>query len=314
MTIQDCENPRHREHGLRVTDQAVLLVQDTAVEAAGLCGLVVDGGDVAARRCRIAKAGTGISLTPRTGVIEDCDVTGCTGAGLEIGADTVAWSWTPGSSRPARRASSSGTGRACSSTVRSRTRRGPAWSYRRRPHRGSGEVSVVRAAKNGLYLADGAAGNFEGCDLGESGFPVVYVGAGATSVLRGCRFHDADEDLKLADGATAVFRGLPAEGVKVSTLPEEAAGPGGGKGMDGVRRRGSWPPAAGTGTGAPRGTSGAATPSAGLRGSAGLALNALLAELDALIGLERVKQDVSTMVKVMQLVRRRTEAGSPRRR
>jgi SpoVK/Ycf46/Vps4 family AAA+-type ATPase len=40
-----------------------------------------------------------------------------------------------------------------------------------------------------------------------------------------------------------------------------------------------------------------------------LALSALLSELDDLIGLDRVKQDVSTMVKVMQLVQRRSEAG-----
>ena len=40
-----------------------------------------------------------------------------------------------------------------------------------------------------------------------------------------------------------------------------------------------------------------------------LALSALLSELDDLIGLDRVKQDVSTMVKVMQLVQRRSEVG-----
>jgi SpoVK/Ycf46/Vps4 family AAA+-type ATPase len=138
---------------------------------------------------------------------------------------------------------------------------------------------------------------------------VVYVGAGATSVLRGCRFHDAEEDLKLADGAAAVFEDCRAEGVKVSTLPEEAAGPGGGKGYGPGKRVTAAGSGTATGTGAPRGTSGSAAPSPDSAEALALTLNTLLAELDALIGLERVKQDVSTMVKVMQLVRRRTEAG-----
>jgi SpoVK/Ycf46/Vps4 family AAA+-type ATPase len=59
----------------------------------------------------------------------------------------------------------------------------------------------------------------------------------------------------------------------------------------------------------PPGASAAAKDQADSEDDRAQELSALLSELDDLIGLDRVKQDVSTMVKVMQLVQRRSAAG-----
>jgi nitrous oxidase accessory protein NosD len=69
-------------------------------------------------------------------------------------------------------------------------------------------------------------------------------------------------------------------------------------------------PLAGPASAAPADPASAAADPAAESGPHGAApLDALLAELDGLIGLDRVKQDVGTLVKLMQLVRKRTEAG-----
>jgi nitrous oxidase accessory protein NosD len=297
MTLRDCEIRDTVEHGVRVTGSATLNLEGGSIEATGLCGIAADGGDVAVRGCRITKAGTGISIvTGHRPLIEDCEITGSTGAGLEIGADTVAL------------VVDTRIGESGAAGVFIREGAAP-WLFECSiaDAKGSGLVvrararprvqglTIARPAKNGLYLAEDAAGRFEGCDIGGSSFPAVYAGSGAKTVLRGCRIHDADEDVNLADGAETVFEYCRVEGVKSRALPEQEQPPetwrtatlGGGRGavvpMIGVRTEGL-PPDAET-------------------------LNDLLAELEELIGLDRVKQDVSTMVKVMQLVRRRSEAG-----
>ena len=297
MTMRDCEIRDTPEHGVRVTGSAALTVEGGLIEAAGLCGIAADGGDLSVRRCRITKAGTGISVvTEHRPLIEDCEITGSAGAGLEIGEDTVALVvgtrileagaagvFVREGAAPWLFECSVADAKGSGLVVRSRAR-----------PRVQG-LTIARPAKNGLYLAEGAAGRFEGCDIGGSSFPAVYAGSGATTVLRGCRIHDADEDVKLADGAEAVFEYCRVEGVKSRSLPEQdqaaetrqtvSAGGGGGAFVPqiGVRTEGLPPD--------------------------GETLNDLLAELEELIGLDRVKQDVSTMVKVMQLVRRRSEAG-----
>jgi Right handed beta helix region/ATPase family associated with various cellular activities (AAA)/AAA lid domain len=304
LTVRDTEIRNTAEHGLRVVDQAVLSVENTKVDAAALSGLAADGGDFTARGCRITASGTGISLvTGHRPLVEDCEVRACAGTGIDIGAGT-------GGLISGTRISETGSagvfvreGAApwltdCEITDTKGT--GLVVQARATP-RISG-VSVERAAKNGLYLADGAAGNYDGCDIAGSGYPAVYVGNGATPTLRGCRFRDADEDVRLADGAEPVFAFCQSDEVKVSNLPDQeernvtmplglavaALGP------------------AGTGAGKASGTGKAEAASEQERA---LALAALLSELDALIGLERVKQDVSTMVKVMRLVQRRSEVG-----
>jgi hypothetical protein len=303
MTVRDCEIKNVGEHGLRVTGQAVLSAENITVAGAELAGLAADGGDFTARGCRITASGTGISLvTGHRPLIDGCEVQACSGAGIDIGADTgglisdtrIAETGAAGvfireGSAPwltdCSIADTKGTGVVVQARATPRVR----------------GLSVVRAAKNGLYLADGAAGSYEGCDIAESAFPAVYVGSGATPVLRGCRFRDADEDVRLADGAEPAFAFCQADGVKVSNLPEQ-------EGLEPMLPLGLAVAVSGAGK-SPRAESAGTVAAAQSEDERAQTLAGLLSELDALIGLERVKQDVSTMVQVMQLVRRRSEAG-----
>ncbi len=298
VAVRGCEIRGTPEHGLRVADQAMLTAENTTIDGAGLAGLAADSGDLAARGCRITKAGTGITLsTEHRPLVDDCDVSSCTGVGIDIGTGTAAL--VVGSRI-------TGTGAAgvfigerasawlsdCSITDTKGT--GLVVLARARPR--VRNVSIARSAKNGLYISDSAAGRFEDCDISATGFPAVYVGAGAAPLLRGCRIHDTDEDLKLAGDAAPVFESCRSEDVKVSTLPPAGRAAAPAAGVTGAV----------TGSGAPSPPAGPELTSAE---ALPLTLNELLAELDSLVGLERVKQDVSTLVKLMQLVHRRTEAG-----
>ncbi|MFE9453530.1 right-handed parallel beta-helix repeat-containing protein [Streptomyces sp. NPDC006739] len=305
VTLSDCRVQGTPEHGLRSVEQALLTLTDTKIDDSELCGIEVDGGDLSARGCRITKAATGIGLrTEHRPLVDDCSVSSCSGVGIDIGADTCAL---------VVDTRVTGTGAAgvfvregagawltdCSITDTKGT--GLVVQAKAAPRvRGT---TVTGTAKNGLYVADNAAGRFENCDISSTGFPAVYVGSGATPVLRGCRIHDTDEDLKLADGAEPTIEHCRVDDVKISTMPEEGLTT---EPFDEPGTSGALAVAPGTRAGAP------ATPdtkSTGTRKARVESLSEVLAELDDLIGLESVKQDVSTMVKVMQLVRRRTEAG-----
>lgn len=296
VTVHDSEIRGTPEHGLSVTDQAVLTVENTSVEDTGLCALTADGGDLTARGCRIGRAGTGIGLkTEHRPLIDDCDVSACTGVGIDIQADTAALVTDT-------RVSTTGAagvliGRRASVWLADCSitdTKGTALVVREYARPRVRGVVVARTARNGLYLADGAAGRFDDCDISVTGFPAVYVGSGATPLLRGCHIHDTDEDVKLAAGAAPVFESCRVDEVKSSTLPAEGQAP--------VPL--SAPDAAAAGHGAPL------LPSVpGARGASAEDLADVLAELGDLVGLEGVKQDVGTLVKVMQMVRQRTEAG-----
>jgi hypothetical protein len=302
----------------------VITVEDTAIEDVGLAGLCVEGADLAARRCRITKAATGISLaTGHRPLLDGCQVEGCSGTGLDVAAGTAALVVA------CRIGDTGGAG------VFVRERAEP-WlvDCAVADTRGTGVVvrdgaaprvrglSVTRTAKNGLFVADGGRGRFESCDISDAGFPAVYVGAGAAPLLRGCLIHDTEEAVKCAEGAAPRFVGCRVRDVRTGALPEGAdegleSGPD--EGFDGGTAGPGAPlPAAGlptTGTGAPGTGPRAGAGDAQQAGEAGNGddkgddLAAALEELEGLVGLDGVKQDVSTMVKVMQMVRQRTEAG-----
>ena len=304
VTLRDSRVQGTPEHGLRSVDQAMLTLTDTKIDDTELCGIEVDGGDLSARGCRITKAATGISLrTQHRPLVDDCSISSCSGVGIDIGAGTAALVvdtrvTATGAAGVFVREGSGAWLADCSITDTKGT--GLVVQAKAAPRvRGT---TVTGTAKNGVYIADNAAGRFEDCDISATGFPAVYVGSAATPLLRGCRIHDTDEDLKLADGAEPLIERCRVDDVKISTMPEE--GLAGGEPL----------PAPGTGAlaVAPGGRTGGATPAAtstGTRQARAESLSEVLAELGDLIGLESVKQDVSTMVKVMQLVRRRTEAG-----
>ncbi|MEV5753692.1 right-handed parallel beta-helix repeat-containing protein [Actinoallomurus sp. NPDC052308] len=305
LAVRACELRGTPEHGLRGTDDALITVENTTIEDAGLSGLAVDGCDLSALRCRIGKVGTGISLkTEHRPLIDRCEVKGCSGPGLDVAAGTAALvvdchvTETGAAGVFVREraavwltdctiADTKGTGLVVQEHATPRLR----------------GVSIARTGKNGLFVADKAAGRYENCDISVTGFPAVYVGSGATPLLRGCLIHDTDEAVKCAEDADAVFDSCRAENVKAGELPQDPDGDPAGV------RAGVPVPSTDVGApepaGAPTGPDGTTEPD----GRKAESLAEVLAELEGLVGLDGVKQDVSTMVKVMQMVRQRTEAG-----
>jgi hypothetical protein len=304
VTLRDSRVQGTPEHGLRSVDRAMLTLTDTKIDDAELCGIEVDGGDLSARGCRITKATTGIGLrTEHRPLVDDCSISSCSGVGIDIGAGTTALVvdtrvTATGAAGVFVREGAGAWLADCSITDTKGT--GLVVQAKAAPRvRGT---TVTGTAKNGVYIADNAAGRFEDCDISATGFPAVYVGSAATPLLRGCRIHDTDEDLKLADGAEPLIERCRVDDVKISSMPEEGL----------VEGEPLPAPGAGALAVAPGGRAGGATPAAtstGTRQARAESLSEVLAELGDLIGLESVKQDVSTMVKVMQLVRQRTEAG-----
>ncbi|WP_141726357.1 AAA family ATPase, partial [Actinacidiphila rubida] len=174
--------------------------------------------------------------------------------------------------------------------------------------------------KNGVYVGEGGKGTYEGCVLSETGFPAVHVAAQATPVLRDLLVRDTGDDLSVDEGAAPVVENCRSLHVKKAVWPAPG-GPGGGGGGTGAA------PGNGTRNGTGIGTGPAVPRPAAAGGSAGApaspavpagadapqvpeeSLDDLLAELGLLVGLERVKHDVASLVKLMQMVRRREEAG-----
>ncbi|MDT0270063.1 right-handed parallel beta-helix repeat-containing protein [Streptomyces sp. DSM 44915] len=147
-------------------------------------------------------------------------------------------------------------------------------------------VRVARTGKHGVMVGDNSRGTFDHCDVIASGFPAIHVGRDGAPRFRGCRVFDSAHDLGVAEGANPVFENCVAINVGSPRLP-----------------------------GAPRG--GAADRKVAPQrdeeddGPEAESLTDLLAELDELVGLENVKRDVGGMVKLMQTVRMRQEAGLP---
>ncbi|PZG02656.1 right-handed parallel beta-helix repeat-containing protein, partial [Nonomuraea aridisoli] len=139
-------------------------------------------------------------------------------------------------------------------------------------------LRVERPAKNGVFVAQGAGGVFDSCDVLRSGFPALHTGAGADPVFRRCRVRECADAVGGDEGAAAVFEDC-ALGETAAPLP---AGP----------------------------VASAAQP-VPVEQPPEESLEDLLGELDRLVGLDRVKRDVGSLVKLMQTVRRREDAGLP---
>ncbi|MGW0858481.1 right-handed parallel beta-helix repeat-containing protein [Streptomyces sp. NPDC002690] len=304
--LRGCTVEDGSQHGVRVGEGALATLEDCRIGPVGLAGISVAGGDLAARRVRVTGAETGIALTtPHRPLVDECEVTGCA-TGLLLGPDT-------GAQVSALRVRDSG-----ETGVMIGERAAP-WLIGCHVMDTAGTALVVtagarpritgtrvaRAKGNGLYATDGAAGELTDCTVGSTACPAVFAGAGATTVLRRVLIHDTDEDVRLADGHRAVFRECRTESVGTSALPpgalaaDRADSPGA---LDPA----PLPAAIGAGPGAEAAAGGGTLVAAGAE-----SLETLLAELRSLVGLERVKQDVETMVKLMRLVRRRIEAGLP---
>ncbi|MEV6846517.1 right-handed parallel beta-helix repeat-containing protein [Actinoplanes sp. NPDC051411] len=139
------------------------------------------------------------------------------------------------------------------------------------------ESSCTEGGKNALFVGEGGGGTFTDCVFTASAFPAVHVGSKATPKLVRCRIRDTEVDVALDDDADPTFEDITLTDVPNSLLPGSAAPA----------------PEGGGGTAAEQEAD----------------LPELLAELNALVGLDRVKQDVQAQVKLMQTVRRRQDAG-----
>ncbi|MEU3460557.1 right-handed parallel beta-helix repeat-containing protein [Streptomyces sp. NPDC006733] len=291
------------EHGIRATGNSLLRAHDTGIERAGMAGVSVEErADAALRGCTVRGTGTGVRLhTPHRPLLDDCEIADTEGTGVEIGAGTGALLH----GTRIHRTGGSGLLAAADSTpaldgCEIADTQGSGIVIRAGARPVVRNTSVARTAKNGVYQDDGSHGVLEDCALSATGFPALYVGRAADPAVRRCLFHDTAEDVAAADGAAPVIEECRADRVKVSTLPASErrvlpAGPAGiGRALPGD--------AAAEDVRKDTGDTGDAAEES---------LETLLAELHRLVGLERVKRDVGTMVNLMQLVRRRQELGLP---
>jgi nitrous oxidase accessory protein NosD len=284
VELRDCAVHDTTEHGVRSTDHALVRAEQSSVTNAGMTGFIVDGdGDLALRGCTVSAAAIGMSLgTTRHPLVNGCEVRDTERTGIVVGADTVALI----EATRVHHAGSAGifideraAPRLTDCTIADTVGTGlVVWASAAPKVRAT---AVSRSRKNGLYVKDGASGEFVDCDISETEFPSIHIGDGATPTLRGCRVHDTVEDLSLGERAAPIFESCRVSDVRVSSLPAAAvASPGTEVEAEAERE-------------APE------------------TLESLLAEIDRLIGLDRVKQDIATLVKLMQAVKRRHEAGLP---
>ncbi|GAA2680059.1 right-handed parallel beta-helix repeat-containing protein [Streptomyces lunalinharesii] len=283
------------EHGVRATDQAELSLLGGRTVDCAMSGLhleaeataTVDGLTVLRGRSGVTTTSSGDLL------LADCDIRRVERAGMSLSR---------GSTAILRNCRITETGTAglvieggSNATVENCTVRDT---------QGSGlvvggdadptvtDTTVAGSGKNGLYVDERGRGTFEGCTISSTGFPAVHVGSGAKPVLRGLRVQHTDQDLDLADGAEPTIEDCTSQQVKSARWPQ----PGGStRAVPAAGSAGQPEPAAPAAPDDPPEES----------------LDDLLAELDQLVGLERVKHDVSSLVKLMQMVRRREEMGLP---
>jgi nitrous oxidase accessory protein NosD len=296
LTLTSCRIGSTPEHGVRATDRAELTVEGVRISDCGLSGLQLDASAAArVRGLSVLRGRTGINAeSTGTVVLEECDVTEAERAGITCGTRTSA---------VLRDCRISGTGTAglvigegatpsiedC--MVRDATGSGLVLGPSAEPRVRA--VTVSRTGKNSLFVGEKARGTFEECVFAGAGndgegFPAVHMSAGSAPVLRGCLVRDAEEDVAAEKGARPVFDDCVSRNVTHPALPtgrtEALASAEGGSAAAATQARETEAPSEDT-------------------------LEDLLAELGGLAGLDRVKNDVSSLVKLMQTVRRREEMG-----
>ncbi|MFJ2241407.1 right-handed parallel beta-helix repeat-containing protein [Streptomyces sp. NPDC087859] len=293
------------EHGIGVTERGRLTAEDCRLTGCGLSGLHLDGyaaatvDGVTVRRSR-----NGVTAQSQGEVrIKDARIVDVERAGLTCGPDgapeftdcRVSGAGTAGivvaekASPVLRDCAVSGT--AGSGLVVAR----------------DGDPTVLRTTvkdtgKNGLFVDEGGKGRYEDCVLSATAYPAVHVGGDAHPVLRHLLVTDCEEDLSVDEGARPDVDGCVSRDVKNAVWPAPGTAAGLPAGVPATS-------AAGTRSTAGGSADGAAASADGEETVPEESLEDLLAELDVLVGLERVKNDVSSLVKLMRMVRRREEAG-----
>ncbi|MEU3186047.1 right-handed parallel beta-helix repeat-containing protein [Streptomyces sp. NPDC006923] len=290
--LTDCLVRDGAEHGVHATDASRAELADCAIGGVGMTGVaVLDRAAATVTGCRITGAATGVVVGSAAGTtVEHSTVSGTTDIGVQLAegaAAVLAGVRITGAGAAgvvvdagADATVNGGSVEDCAgSGVVVWTGARPAFSH----------VRIERPAKNGVFLAEGAGGAFTSLDVVGSGFPALHIGAKADPEFRHCRIRDCAEALGEDEGAAAVLEDCTADGVPLAPVPAVA-------------------PAAGAAAArtATRGPGAAEEPDAPEEH-----LDDLLVELHELVGLDRVKHDVGSLVKLMQTVRRREEAGLP---
>ncbi|WFE27088.1 right-handed parallel beta-helix repeat-containing protein [Solwaraspora sp. WMMD791] len=287
LTARDCTVSAPRYAGVYLGEQAQAELHDTEVRDGHEQGVTVAGGAYL-RAWRVRVQGTrlaGIDVDGGDAELRDCTVTAAH-IGLRLAtrhrplvedcavvdASTTGIEVGADSGALLHRVSvtgSRGSGMTVGPTARPTVR----------------ALTVDRAGYHALDLQEAAGGRFEECRFGRSAYPAVHCGPRTAPELLRCLVHDVAEGLSLAQDATPVFDDCRTENVATGPLPAPAdAAPA----VDGT--------ADGDGDG-DGGQSGADL------------LPALLAELAELVGLDRVKRDVGSLVDVSRMVQRRLAAG-----
>ncbi|WP_431961249.1 right-handed parallel beta-helix repeat-containing protein [Actinacidiphila sp. bgisy160] len=296
--LTDCLVRDGAEHGVHAAGEARLELADCGIRNVAMTGVAVAEQAVASvTGCRIDDVATGIGVgSASESRVENTTVTGTKEIGVQVATGGVAvltgirvtGAGAAGVvvDKGAEATVSGGSVEDCggSGVV--------VWTGARPT---VADLRVERPAKNGVFLAEGAGGTFTSLDVSGSGFPALHVGAGADPVFRHCRIRDCADALGTDGGAAPVLDDCTVDGAPL-TYGEPAPAPAA--------------PAPGAPAGPPGGTRPESTADDD-REEPEETLDDLLGELNALVGLDRVKHDVGSLVKLMQTVRRREEAGLP---
>ncbi len=281
-TFTDCRLRGGAEHGAHLAGRARATLTDCAVTDPAMTGIAItEQAGATVTGCRIAGADTGIAVGSPAGTrIDHCTVTAAVRTAVEIAAGASAV--LTGN----RVAGAGAAGILLDAGCEARIDGGSiedsggsglvVWTGARPTVSG---LRIEGSGKNGIYFAKDAAGTFASCDVVRSAYPALHLGAGATPQLRRCRLLDCAEALGGEEDAAPVF-----DQCDLGELP------------------------------LPSPHTSAPSPAAVFEAPVETVeedLDDLLAELGALVGLDRVKHDVHSMVQLMQAVRLRQEAGLP---
>ncbi|WP_327233299.1 right-handed parallel beta-helix repeat-containing protein [Streptomyces sp. NBC_01317] len=293
--LTDCLVREGAEHGVHVTDEARAELTDCALGGLAMTGVaVLDRAAATVTGCRIDGAASGLVVGSAAGTrVEHTTVSTTAETGVQIaegGAATLTGVRITGAGAAGVVVDAGADVTVTGGSVEDCAGSGiVVWTGAEPSFT---DVRIHRPAKNGVFLAEGAGGTFTSLDVTGAGFPALHVGASAEPVFRQCRIRDCAEALGEGAGVTPVLEDCTADGAPL-VRPGADATPT------------ALPAPSPPGPSSPASAS-SEDPEAGEEH-----LDDLLAELEELVGLDRVKHDVGSLVQLMRTVRRREEAGLP---
>ncbi|WP_181807074.1 right-handed parallel beta-helix repeat-containing protein [Streptomyces shenzhenensis] len=296
--LADCRVRGGAEHGVHATGEARIELTDCGITDVAMTGVsVLERAVATLTGCRVAGSAAGIGIgSPAGSTVADTTVTGTKEIGVQVAKGAAV-------SLAGIRISGAG----AAGLVVDEGAEATVTGGRVEDCAGSGAVvwtgarpevtglRIDRPGKNGVFLAEGAGGTFTSLDVTSAGFPALHVAKGADPVFRHCRIRDCAEALGTDEGAEPVLEDCTADGTPLTFGTVAASPAAGGPGAA---------PSAASAAKAANDSDGSGEPEEEN-------LEDLLGELHELVGLDRVKQDVGSLVKLMQTVRRREEAGLP---